>query len=247
MVLLGLLMVTLVAVGGCQQAKDAWSSIRGGDGDAEQAEATAEAKPDLEAELERERKLAERDRLEAERREREALAAEALRAQRQAADELVAVWADRLAQAKAEDGAFVQHQGLTEDDPWAKPIRVTYARDEDTDRQTLEVRSAGPNGSFDDDDDLVRTRDTQIERPWLERYKWWLLGGFVWIGIGFISAGGFRRRRHRKQESRDKVGEDDGLFALDLVMSAVHIGFAPLSLLVWLLILVIEIIGEVAD
>jgi hypothetical protein len=237
----------LVGGGGCDRARDAWGSLRGESNPGETGTAELEAEAELSAEqaaLERERLLAEQARLEAERREREAAAAEQRRQQLEQADALVATWAERLANAKDESGAFLAHQGLTEDDPWATPLRVRYTPDPaeaaHADSQTLEVRSAGPNRSFDDDDDLVRTRTTTIARPFFERNKWWLLLGFVWIGAGFLSAGGLRRRRHRKRG-------DEHPDAADILLGILHVVFAPLALLFWLGVLVLEIFVELVD
>jgi hypothetical protein len=227
-----------LVLGGCDRAEQLWSSVRGDD----EAQAEADdAKSDAEQRLGLERELAELAELEAERRERERIEAENRRKALEQADALVVQWADRLAAAKQANGAFSRHEGLSDDDPWGKQLRIHYSDAEDQDSQTLEVRSAGPNGEFDDDDDLVRTRTTQIERGWWERNKLWVLVAIVWLGVGFVSAGGMRRRRVRKR------GGDEALDAADILISLIYIVFAPLTMLFWLLVLLLEVIGEVAD
>lgn len=212
-----------------------WAELRGDDSGAEAGEVD-----DAEHRLRVERELAELARLEAERAERERVAAEQRRRALEAGDALVVEWADKLAADKSEDGAFVAYEGLTQADPWGQQLRVSYT-DPEQDRQTLEVRSAGPNGAFDDDDDILRTRTTEIDHGWWARNKLWVVIAFVWFGLGFVSAGGLARRRHRKQ------GRDDSLDGADVMLSLVYIAVAPLSMLFWLAVLIIEVIGEIAD
>ena len=228
----------LSVTGGCDKAKDTWSSIT-------KDEPSETSKQDeIEQALELERERAELARLEAERLERERAEARERVEQLEQGDALVASWAERLAGELAPNNAFVAHQGLTEDDPWGKQLRVVYSDPEqdDEDSQTLEVRSAGPNGVFDDDDDLVRTQSTQIERSFWERNKLWIVIGVLWLGAGIISAGGLTRRRHRK-----KGEPDQGLDLGDILWSLLHIMFAPLSALFWLLLAIIELFTAIAD
>lgn len=236
--ILSLLLIAalLVVVGGCDKAKQAWFSVVGDD------EAEADTEGDVERQLELEREQAELARLEGERLERQRVAAEALRRELEQADTLVEQWAERLAASKSDHNAFAQHQGLTEDDPWARQLRIQYTSADDEQSQTLEVRSAGPNGRFDDDDDLLRTRTTQLERSWWARNKVWAIGAFVWIGLGFISAGGVQRRTRRK-----KGTQDESLDAADILISLLYIVFAPLTMLFWVGVTVIEVVGDILD
>jgi len=232
------LLLLSLTLGGCQQAQELVSSVRGSGATADEAEPEAEL-DDTEAKLRLERQQAELARLEAERRERERVAAEDRRRELEQADALVERWAERLAAAKTQTSAFIPHQGLTEDDPWGGRIQIEYSVGPDPDSQTLEVRSAGPNGQFNDEDDLVRTRTTTIERSWWARNKWIAFGVFMWIGIGSVSAGGLRRRRIRQQPDKDS-----SLDAADVLLSIVHIVFAPLALFFWVVVGVLGIFEE---
>ncbi|MBY0550621.1 MAG: hypothetical protein K2W95_25305 [Candidatus Obscuribacterales bacterium] len=70
------------------------------------------------------------------------------------ADELVQKWANKL---QPEDrGAFIKHEGLTEADPWGNYLRVEMSQDYF--EAVLIVRSAGPDGSYGNADDLTRER-----------------------------------------------------------------------------------------
>ena len=236
-----LLLFAPLVLGGCDRAEQLWSSL-GGSGEAEDEDEAEDERGEAQRRLERERQLAEAARLEAERRERERIAAKQRRLELERGDALVERWAEQLAGEKSPDEAFVRHEGLTEDDPWATQLRVRYVSTKEGERETLEVRSAGPNGTFDDDDDLVRTRTTQIERSWWQRNKLWLLVTIAWLGVGFVSAGGMRRRRLRRHGS-----EREGLDATDVLISLVYIVFAPLTMLFWLLVLLLELMGALAD
>lgn len=70
------------------------------------------------------------------------------------ADELVQKWSNKLQ--PEERGSFVKHDGLTEADPWGTYLRVELTQDYFD--EVLIVRSAGPDGSFGNADDLIRER-----------------------------------------------------------------------------------------
>jgi hypothetical protein len=76
----------------------------------------------------------------------------------------------------------------------------------------------------------------------LVRYKWHGLGVFVWLGIGTISAGGLRRRRVRR-----KGKADSSLDAADVLLSIMHILFAPVSLFFWLLVAILGVFTDPVD
>ena len=241
--LVSLLLALSVCIGasGCDRARTMLDDLRGED-EASEIDETEEGLKLEREKAELARLEAERELLEAKKAERERLEAEQRSLMLAEAETLVVKWADELEAKTLEDGSFEQHGGLTEEDPWGRPIRVWYSDTEDAESQTLEVRSAGPNGKMDDEDDVVRTRTTEIERGWWERNKLWVVIGFVWFGLGFTSAGGLTKRRHRKNGR-----ENQGLDSTDVLLSLVHIAVAPLSMLFWLLVLIIEVIGEVAD
>lgn len=64
------------------------------------------------------------------------------------------------------DGRYSRAPVSFSEDFWHRPYRVTYSNG--SEREFLEVRSAGPNGVFDDEDDLKIQRINEIE-PLYER------------------------------------------------------------------------------
>jgi hypothetical protein len=79
----------------------------------------------------------------------------------------------------------------------------------------------------------------------LVRNKWILLGVFVWIGIGSISAGGLRRRRIRRgHQGHSEDHTDSMLDVADVLLSLVHIVLAPVSLCFWVIVGILGIFGD---
>jgi len=72
--------------------------------------------------------------------------------------------ADQLDQ-KITGGLYEEAEGVSENDSWGNPIKLSY--EEEGIGQRIEIRSAGEDGSFHTDDDIIASR--------------WLLNG---AGIG---------------------------------------------------------------
>lgn len=250
--LLGLLCALLLFSGGCDRAQQLWSSARsavgaqpssegevsGDAGDADDADHAGDAAVDPAASS----KAYEQALQAAEARVRERVAAEQRRRARETADALVAQWADRLASQTAEDGAFIPHEGLTDEDPWTHPLRVHYS-EADADVQTLEVRSAGPNGVFDDDDDILRTRETAVERSWWARNGQYAPWAALWLAVGIASAIGM----HRRVRSLLGKKSDAPLGGWDVVLGLLCVVVAPLTLAVWILMFLASVFGFIED
>ncbi len=98
------------------------------------------------------------------------------------------------------------------------------------------------NGQFDDEDDLVRTRATQIDRGWWARNRVWVIVASVWLTIGLFSAGGLRRRRRRKQTRENDHGDD-----WDVPLALLYMSMAPLSLLFWIVFIMFDVFGDQLD
>lgn len=239
-------MCALALLAGCERVDQLWSSAREAVGQGEDEGASAPAAGPTEAEAEAEAQAAKMKQEQAlraaEQQARERLAAEQRRAKLEAGDALVASWAERLAAQTGDSGAYLAHEGLTDDDPWGKQLRVHYSS-ADADLQTLEVRSAGPNGVFDDDDDLLRTRETAVERSWWARNHPYLPWAALWLAVGLASAIGMHRR------IRSLIGKkaDAPLGVWDFIVGALCIALAPLTLAVWLLIFLANLFGFVGD
>lgn len=103
-----------------------------------------------------------------------------------AADELVNTFANELGEKKSKSGGgFAHHQGLTPADPWGNRLKVTY--DQVWATETLTVRSAGPDQRFDNDDDLVRVKETSNFGGILSGIPtgYAFVGG--WLGLGLLA------------------------------------------------------------
>src|SRR5947209_8370365 len=70
----------------------------------------------------------------------------------------VSRWAEQLDGQTTDAGAYIRHPAnqLPENDPWGTPLNVTYAQGGFA--ETLSVRSAGPDGVFFTQDDIVAQR-----------------------------------------------------------------------------------------
>ncbi len=143
----------------------------------------------------------------------------------QEGDALVQKWADKL-QPEAK-GNFVQHEGLTETDPWGNYLRLTY--DHSTFTETLEIRSAGADKGFETADDLVRKREHRSATAFLggsrttgtdptsgsaveEGWGWPVFAG-IWLVLGvfaLIIAEGRRKRANRSLGARAGESQSDG-------------------------------------
>src|SRR5438552_7129152 len=69
---------------------------------------------------------------------------------------LVREWAETLDGQTDETGGFLRHQGATANDPWGRPLDISYS--EGGFAETLTVRSAGPDGVSYTDDDIIEKR-----------------------------------------------------------------------------------------
>jgi len=69
-------------------------------------------------------------------------------------------WADELDSQTTESGVYIRHQGdqLPDADPWNNKLRVQYSQGGVN--EIVKVTSAGPDGKFDTDDDIVEQRMT---------------------------------------------------------------------------------------
>ena len=67
-------------------------------------------------------------------------------------------WADRLDRETTETGVYIRHQGeqLPERDPWGVPLKVAYSQGGVA--EIVVVSSAGPDGEFDTQDDVIEQR-----------------------------------------------------------------------------------------
>jgi len=75
-------------------------------------------------------------------------------------DALVAKWADKVQETATKDGfGFTKMEGLTEADPWGQQIKVYYRQEWFNEIAT--IQSAGPDGVYGNDDDLIRIRSAK--------------------------------------------------------------------------------------
>jgi len=76
-----------------------------------------------------------------------------------AAQAMVNRWADQLDAQTDETGIYIRHQGeqLPENDPWGRPLTVTYTQGGVA--ESLTVRSFGPDGVSHTEDDAFATRN----------------------------------------------------------------------------------------
>src|SRR5260370_24678089 len=67
-------------------------------------------------------------------------------------------WAEQLHSQTTDAGVYIRHPAnqLPENDPWGTPLNVTYAQGGFA--ETLTVRSAGPDGLFFTQDDVLAQR-----------------------------------------------------------------------------------------
>jgi hypothetical protein len=70
----------------------------------------------------------------------------------------VSRWAEQLHGQTTDAGVYIRHPAnqLPENDPWGTPLNVTYAQGGFA--ETLTVRSAGPDGVFFTQDDILAQR-----------------------------------------------------------------------------------------
>lgn len=70
----------------------------------------------------------------------------------------VARWADRLDRQTTATGVYIRHPGeqLPERDPWGVPLKVAY--EQGGVAEAIVVSSAGPDGEFDTQDDIIQQR-----------------------------------------------------------------------------------------
>lgn len=102
------------------------------------------------------------------------------------ADELVNTFANDLGGKKAKSGGgFAHHEGVTPADPWGNRLKVTY--EQVWTKEILTVRSAGPDQRFDNDDDLVRVKETGNFGSLLSGIPTFyaVVGG--WLGLGLVA------------------------------------------------------------
>ncbi len=124
-------------------------------------------------------------------------------------DKLVAEFSEKLERQTQSSGGYVHHEGLTPDDPWGNRLQVTYSQR--WSKEVLTVRSAGPDGRFETDDDLVRIRETNNVMGTLSGIPslvfwlvfWPLLGVFAyWLSTVLSS-----RREKKRMAKLAKQGD----------------------------------------
>lgn len=95
--------------------------------------------------------------------------AERLEAERAAASAIAARLADELARETDPDGRFVRKSegDLPDADVWGRSFRLDYRSGHLGD--SLNVRSAGPDGTWDMRDDVVVTRESKVSTKALTR------------------------------------------------------------------------------
>lgn len=83
-----------------------------------------------------------------------------LETQRQQARATAVQWADRLDAQTTEAGVYIRHEGetLPDSDPWGKKLEVTYSRGGVA--EIIKVASAGPDGVFGSEDDIIEQRQS---------------------------------------------------------------------------------------
>lgn len=164
---LALMIISLPGCGGCKREQPTWVERQVGLQPSEEEQAAA-------------RRRAEEDKAEAARLERERVEQEAK--QRLEADHFVQEVADSL-----KDGSGIKEpEGLVLD-PFGKPLRFTstqtwFARQ-------IEVRSSGPDGKFDTEDDLVRVRSGMNPTGIFSGVPWWGWGVLAYLVCGVLAVG----------------------------------------------------------
>jgi hypothetical protein len=98
------------------------------------------------------------------------------------ADDLVAKWTENLSSKGPQNNGFIQHEGITEPDPWGNFIKVNYKQEGFT--EILTVASCGPDGVYNTNDDIVRHRSTNTSL-W-SGISYYLFGPFGFIILAWI-------------------------------------------------------------
>lgn len=117
-------------------------------------------------------------------------------------------------------------------DPWGNKIRIDYKQEWTT--ETIFVRSAGPDGSYETSDDLTKSHErTKVSSvaSGIPTWVWWV-GGW---GVFAILAIGLRTRSRRRHPAKNRRASIVGDFAL--------VAIAPLSVLAFLLVEGLEFAG----
>lgn len=118
-------------------------------------------------------------------------------------DALVAKWADQIQETATKNFGFEQIEGLTEFDPWGQNIKITYHQEWFNELAT--IQSAGPDGLFNTDDDLIRIRTAKNPSGIFEGMStigWVVL---VWLVCGMLAllfSSGVSHRRVAKGKSK---------------------------------------------
>jgi hypothetical protein len=148
------------------------------------------------------------------------------------ADTLVHSFTERNGQPDS-GGGFKHFEGLTDADPWGNQLKVIYHQDGTNEIMT--VRSAGPDGVFDNSDDLVRTRTASNFWGFHKGLTFWQWVGLVWAGSAILGTilyvfVGARRTKNRKHPL--------GGFVLLLI-------FGPIALVMYAIVTLFSIFGVV--
>lgn len=114
------------------------------------------------------------------------------------ADVLVSKWADKTQGSNTFGNGFSEHvEGLTDFDPWGKPIRVEYRQDGFS--EVAMIKSAGPDGTFDTLDDISRSR--KVLNIFGNPLSWFLSVWFVCAVMAFSFSAGVSNRRVKHGKS----------------------------------------------
>lgn len=132
------------------------------------------------------------------------------------ADKIVAKWAAHP--------QLQQHQGFTEMDPWGKPIQISF--EQNWTKEIAVIRSAGPDGTFGTEDDLVRQKSYENASNVLSGLPKWMYFVGIWMGLGllaYIFASLIQSTRRKRGSNKQR--EHPLAFALGCML------FGPFSIL----------------
>ncbi len=147
------------------------------------------------------------------------------------ADAVVQEWADKLGE-KQPSGGFKHHEGVTDPDPWGQLVKIEYKQQ--WANEIMTVTSAGPDGKFGTQDDLIRVRTASNPNGIIDGISNGGWFGITWVGLGllgvlFATSLNSRRNKYKGRYTR----EHPLLFGFTLVVLAplafIYYGFKLLD------------------
>jgi len=151
------------------------------------------------------------------------------------ANDSVAGWATELNQKTLENGGYEHHQGFLDVDPWGNNLKAEYSQKGT--QEILTVRSAGPDGIYSNQDDIVHSKELQNLYGWAFGENSWLPVVLIWLGVGFL-ANCLAFAVNRNKKDKDKQ-------ALNWFKIIAIVIFAPLAIILYGLYFLVMVLGSV--